>query len=187
MRSELLHPEKRRKAQRLCNQFFIATPKNMLTEAEKSYREPDWEPEDFIRTPCPANCWQREIRSGRGRNRRKKKSKFGNWVNDPNLEGERDYTGKRVWQICPACSGCGYSKLSVVEREAPTLWIPKDVGLIEIDEIGAKVIRRSPTTENNRAMSAMKARSINKLVRWTSLRPDPRHENLIKDLSRKSA
>lgn len=185
MRTELLKPSKRSRAQKLCNQFFFATPKGMLTDEEKAYREPDWEPEDFIRQPCEAECWQRETRHGRGRNRTKKKSKFGNWSDNQSLEGDRDYTGTRVWQICPTCKGLGYSERSRVEREAPTLWIPRDVGLVEIDVLGAQVARRAPITNNTRSMSMMKARSINKLVRWVSLRPDPRHKNIITDLSQK--
>lgn len=89
--------------------------------------------------------------------------------------------------LCPTCGGKGYLERSRVEAEAPTLWVPRDVGLIEVSGRGCRVTRKSPKrldapgllpaatdAATPRAVRAGRQR-VAKLIRWTSNRPDPRH------------
>lgn len=80
--------------------------------------------------------------------------------------------GERV--PCPACGGKGYQAKSRVEREAPTLWIPRDVGLVEVSGRGVSVVRPSPKRKDPKPIATSR-QTINDLVRWVSHRPDPRH------------
>lgn len=85
---------------------------------------------------------------------------------------------------CPACGGKGCSELSRVEQEAPILWIPKDVGLIEIYPSGALVVRKpAPKRKDPKTIigdkpseySCLQRQAIADIVRWASWRPDQRH------------
>lgn len=87
---------------------------------------------------------------------------------------------------CPTCRGKGCAALSRVETEAPTLWVPKDVGLVEVYPSGATAIRRhAPKTKNPKTIlgevvederrARARRQALADLVRWTSYRPDPRH------------
>lgn len=170
MRTELLKPKKRGKGKRFCDAFYFAIPKGMVTDKEKKFKEPNWTERDFLRGPCPNKCIRKRYRS-----KKKGNSEYGFW-ND-------DITS---WTTCPVCKGKGYGEKSLVEKEAPTLWVPNDVGLIEVDMYGfARVAKRAPRLQPNR--SRISVRDWNTLIRWTSLRPDPRHEGVIKGLSSKTA
>lgn len=97
------------------------------------------------------------------------------------------------WVKCPACAGKGHSELSRVEREAPTLWVPKDVGLVVVGPGGCSVLKEAPKNKTPEpilpypfmggvhekltpeASSRINRQHISQLVRWTSARPDPRH------------
>jgi len=75
------------------------------------------------------------------------------------------------WTVCATCKGRGYMRKSVVEEEAPTLWIPNDVGLIEVHPNGrCHVVRKAPLGEPTHPMG-----DLCQLIRWVSYRPDPRH------------
>lgn len=92
---------------------------------------------------------------------------------------------------CPACGGKGCSKLSRVEQEAPNLWIPKDVGLIEVYQSGVtSVVRNAPKNKMPKSIIALDylesikdpevrnrkiRQAVADIVRWTSNRPDVRH------------
>lgn len=81
--------------------------------------------------------------------------------------------GRRVyvWHPCRTCEGRGYMRKSVVEEEAPTLWVPRDVGLVEVGADGrVRTARKAPRSEPTRDIG-----SIGAIVRWASFRPDPRH------------
>jgi hypothetical protein len=86
---------------------------------------------------------------------------------------------------CPTCGGKGYLAKSRVEAAAPTLWVPRDVGLIEVDGRGCTVTRRSPKRKDAPGLidSDEDARTRRyrtaQLVRWTSNRPDPRHATSV--------
>lgn len=88
--------------------------------------------------------------------------------------------------VCPTCGGKGYVAKSRVEDEAPTLWVPADVGLIEVGGNGCTVVRKSPRRPNALGLlhhsypaDARNLRAArqhaNQVARWASNRPDPRH------------
>ncbi len=75
---------------------------------------------------------------------------------------------------CWACGGKGYLERSRVEREAPTLWVPRDVGLVVCGRNGTRVVKASPKRKDPAPIAATR-QQINDLVRWVSHRPDRRH------------
>ena len=168
LRRELLRPGKRWRAVSMCHEFYFAVPPGLLSDAELAYDEPDWKPEDLQREPCPGGC--RPVQA---------------LVSDPRAFGVR--AGRHVIALqawpqapedlisCTACGGRGYAAKSRVEREAPTLWIPKDVGLVEVGE-SCRVVRKSPVRAEPTPLSAQQ---LGDLVRWVSARPDPRHVGLV--------
>lgn len=76
--------------------------------------------------------------------------------------------------LCWNCGGAGYLEKSRVEREAPTLWVPRDVGLVTVSARGCSVVKASPKRKTPEPIAATR-RQLNALVRWVSHRPDPRH------------
>lgn len=80
------------------------------------------------------------------------------------------------WEFvtCPTCGGKGYIERSRVEREAPTLWVPRDVGLVIVNGSGVTVVKPSPTRGDPEPIAPTR-KALNDLVRWVSHRPDPRH------------
>lgn len=164
MRAELLNPGKRARAVAICHEFYFAVPAGLLTPEEAAFEEPDWQLEDFARRNCP-NRWRRR----RGRCTEE--------VPVPAVV-ERDYelyrsSGGPAWTSipCRACGGRGYFERSRVEREAPTLWIPRDVGLVEVKNGVARIVRKAPV----RDPEPLSDGQLTDLVRWVSIRPDPRH------------
>lgn len=90
--------------------------------------------------------------------------------------------------LCPMCNGKGYVTKSRVELEAPTLWVPRDVGLIEISRSGCHVVKSAPRNKTPKPIigevsdhgdaevqNRRHRQSIADIVRWASNRPDPRH------------
>ena len=75
---------------------------------------------------------------------------------------------------CWNCGGKGHLEKSRVEREAPTCWVPRDVGLITISTRGCRVVKKSPRRKDPKPI-AVSRKHLNDLVRWVSHRPDPRH------------
>ena len=160
-RRELLRPGKRALAVGLCHEFYFATPLGLLSDEEKAYVEPEWSNEDWRAMPCPGFLGHRCYSGWR------RKTHY--------VEIPRPSTGFPFHEliVCPTCGGKGRLGKSRVEREAPNLWIPNDVGLIEIGGRGtANVVRRAPLREPRSLSDAELAR----LIRWVSVRPDPRHE-----------
>ncbi len=160
LRRELLSPAKRSKAVRFCNAFYLATPKGLLTKEEISYEEPDhfrdWK--SFSRQSCPNHCYRQNNRDAHD---------YGNRYYFDRHKGRQ--------RTCRACDHKGYIGVSRAEEEAPTLWIPRDVGLIEVGENGARVVKRAPTRKRVTQLSGQQLADI---LRWTSARPDPRHLEL---------
>lgn len=89
---------------------------------------------------------------------------------------------------CPTCLGSGYSRPSLVEREWPTLWVPRDVGLIEVDHRGRTEVvkpaarRKHPIRSiagfdlsDDPIINDRQRQGVADIVRWASNRPDPRH------------
>jgi hypothetical protein len=166
-RRELLKPYKRVGAVAWCHEFFFAVPDGLLSAAELEFVEPEWQEGDFARVPCPNHC------------RLGKRSAL--------LVGPLPATYYRGWAgvshrpyvdlACERCEGRGYLERSRVEREAPTLWVPRDVGLVVVRASGkTRVARPAPKKPLPRDY---KERSANQLladlVRHASARPDPRH------------
>jgi len=199
-RRELLKPSKRALAVEGCFAFYFATPKGLLTKEEKAYVEPEHfeDGSAFIRETCSARCRSpsRERWGGSTDSR-----KWGRWEDVPIALGDsacrlrQHLTGekagdeidprtepaylvggpRRTWRVCETCGGCGYLRKSVVEEEAPTLWIPPDVGLVEVDhdrdgQLRCRTVRKAPVEAPTRELGP-----IGQLVRWASYRPDFRH------------
>jgi hypothetical protein len=90
---------------------------------------------------------------------------------------------------CPTCGGSGYTSKSRAELEAPYLWIPPDVGLIEVDGRGCHVAKPAPRNKFPKLIvgdapsdaipedvrNRMQRQAVADIVRWASNRPDPRH------------
>ena len=58
----------------------------------------------------------------------------------------------------------------------PKLWVPADVGLIEVRSNGCSVVHQSPV---RKVPVALTAGEFGKLVRFVSSHPDPRHEGVV--------
>lgn len=107
---------------------------------------------------------------------------------DHEYEQAVEHQGYRL-VTCPTCGGRGCSELSRVEREAPTLWVPKDVGLVEVDARGITVVKRAPRNKTPKPIvgalfhdrlspedsNRLMRHSLNEFARWISNRPDARH------------
>jgi len=195
MRSELLRPDKRADAVSLCHLFYFAVPKGLLTSEERLWPEPKWQDGDFDRTLCPGipPFGRLTYRAGRKIGRygglcfryRGQRERL-NTVEVPKPgvvvlpEWERDadrvsryYFDEQLSErvTCPTCGGKGYVQRSRVERVAPTLWVPSDVGLLEVDGRGCRVVRKAP----RRQPRSLSDREISDVVRWSSVRGDWRH------------
>lgn len=84
------------------------------------------------------------------------------------------HTGGVVHIVCPTCGGRGYTAKSRVEQEAPTLWVPADVGLVTVYDSGnTRVVRKAPRRTTPRR--ELGPREVATAIRWASVRPDPRH------------
>lgn len=202
-RREVLNPAKRARAVAMCHRFSFAVPAGLLTKDELAYREPgDLRPGDFEREPCPGAdlggprktthqlvLTNEDVRPGApvygGKCR--KMHRYG-WDDDRSLTGKHviDVPVPAVGRdghyssrfgvgvtVCPTCGGRGYVAKSRVEQEAPTLWVPADVGLVVVHENGtARTVRKAPV---NREVSALSNKQMAEAFRWVSVRPDPRH------------
>lgn len=153
MRKELLAPQKRARGVAMCHQFYFAIPYNLMKKDELDFHEPDeW-----------------GYRFGAGW---KNYAKYYDRTKCPKCNG-----WKNLKKNCKTCSGKGYTKRSVVEDTAPTLWLPKDVGLVVVNKSGiAKEIIKAPVREPD-----MSLWNIGTLVRHASFRPDKKHvEQIVK-------
>lgn len=175
LRRELLNPHKRSHNVAWCNEFYFAVPRGLLTPEEVAYQEPAWEPGDFMRAPCryargSADC--PEPRTWPGPCHRGKRVVL---FIGPLQQWRGGYLPGRphVEVRCDGCEGRGYSAKSRAERDAPTLWVPRDVGLVEVDGRGCVLVKRSPRREQ---VPALARRELGQLVRWVSMRPDRRHQ-----------
>lgn len=173
LRSELLNPGKRAHNVAWCNTFYLAVPKGLLTDEEIAWAEPEWPDGAFERERCPNyEGWRR-------------RKKCVEEVPVPRVLVERYENYRRGWSHgawteipCRVCGGRGYLEKSLVEREAPTLWVPRDVGLMVVDGRGTRIVKKSP---RRKEVPALSPNEVGTLVRWVSMRPDPRHHPIGKE------
>ena len=168
LRRELLSPGKRRRYLQLCHEFYLAVPAGLLRDDELAYVEPDWQPGDFERDGCPERCrradhWmtKRELAAAGLR---------------PGLHLGRGAAGLPLPEACGVCGGRGYVNGSVVEQQAPYVWVPRDVGLVVVADGRCRVVRKSPV---NLQVAELSGQLLGDLVRWASARPDPRHVGVV--------
>lgn len=162
LRNELLRPGKRAFNVAWCHEFYLATPAGLITQAELTYEEPEWEGKDFIGIPCEGYLGQRCRRNYSGKTYR---------VLVPKPSTSEWDTNEYV--ICPTCLGKGVTSQSRVEEEAPYCWLPRDLGLVVVHPSGrSEVIRISP---RRKEVPMLTDRELGQLIRWVSIRPDPRH------------
>lgn len=212
LRSELLNPTKRMEAVSRCTEFYIATPPGLLTPDELVWVQPsDWTLNDFVRDPCTnPDCradasprgWAKKQPKPRGSKRRGTEKEgltvhlgFGRDTGT-HSDGSTYSIGYEISACCNVCKGFGQIGRSRVELEAPQLWIPPDVGLVEVDRRGVHLVKPSPKNkfpktilgdepDRERRFADGHARrqrqAISDLVRWTSFRPDPRHQRTYTD------
>lgn len=204
MRSELLRPDKRATAVAMTTEFYFAVPAGLLTPEEVAWEEPEWESADFARVGCVGvsefggppypnaghqrwggRCsWERAARAHVVCAPVPEVIKVPDWVSLHEGETEEGraarwaqnvgYNDARDGVQCWACAGKGYLELSRVEREAPRLWVPRDVGLVTVNANGCRVVKPSPRRKKPEPI-AVSRKHVNDLVRWVSHRPDPRH------------
>lgn len=173
MRQELLKPSKRSRNVEWCNEFYFAVPKGLLKPEELAFEEPEVEPEAFVRERCPEAAPSHWMPGGRRREEgpgpchsgKREHLLIGPLAEHAFYRPHREYP-------CQTCGGKGYMAKSLVEREWPTLWVPRDVGLIEVDGNGARCVKKAP---KRKEVAALRPMDLGQLVRWVSFRPDPRH------------
>lgn len=206
MRGELLRPHKRAAAVAMTTEFYFAVPAGLLTADEIAWDEPEWLPDDFRRVGCtgvpefgglPFVRARHQRWGGQCSRSREARAhvvpvpvpevfKVPNWVSARDGEDEDAVAARWIietghlnrWHYAPcwACDGRGYLERSRVEREAPTLWVPRDVGLVTVSARGCRVVKASPTRKTPEPLATGR-RGLNDLVRWVSHRPDPRHRS----------
>lgn len=167
MRTDLLKPDKREAYKAYCHRLYYVVPQGLLTADELSWNEPEWQDGDFERQKCDAACVQRRGDHG-----------YSGPFYEP-IPYSPNYADlmKAGSVKCGACNGKGYTAKSRVESEAPTLWVPRDTGLIEIKPRGGrKVVKTAP---KHGLSDDMERHHVADLVRWSSARPDPRHDGVV--------
>ena len=197
MRGELLAPDKRAAGVAMTTEFYFAVPAGLLTAAEIAWEEPEWEPADFERASCPGvprfggrrhssamferyggPCRRWERRGYQVRVALPEVIVTPDWFRPADENRDALYAQSHYYEEryapCPTCGAKGYLEKSRVEREAPTLWVPRDVGLITISARGCRVVKKSPRRKDPKPIATSR-QHVNDLVRWVSHRPDVRH------------
>jgi len=174
LRNELLNPSKRALNVAWCHEFYLAVPAGLLTKEELAYKEPEWEGGDFLPSKrCPGllgvpceSPWSRKIKTHKV------------YVPVPVTRAMSPTHGRwgPGWTMipCPTCKGKGYVVASRVECEAPTCWVPRDLGLVVCGTFGTRMLKRSPL---RREVPMLSDNELGGLIRWVSIRPDPRHSS----------
>lgn len=180
-RREVLTPSKRAREVAFCHEFYFAVPRGLLKPEEVAFR-PGPELADgaaYVRESCPgyfgAPCRSSSVRGEwEPRRRRRRSPRKGPHVVRFGLAGKPSfaYTPRSYDVVCPTCSGKGYLVPSLAERICPVLWVPADVGLIEVDGTGCHVTKPAPRRKPDVELTD---RLLSSLVRHVSYRPDPRH------------
>lgn len=167
---DLKNPYKRARAVAFCHEFYMAVPHGLLHPDELAFKEPfPMGPEPFGRERCPgaygSYCTDGRVALGvhpYPRDHQRYNRGLG-----------RDYS-RRYDAECPTCRGVGWlAESPAVRAGAPRLWVPSDVGLVEVGPRGCVVIRQAPL---NPDPSPLLDQHLGHFVRWVSVRPDPRHQ-----------
>lgn len=185
-RRELAKPGKRAGAVHFCNAFYFAVPDGLLRPDELAYVEPEWisDPESWNRKPCRFAYGGDEVPAyGSDLGPCDRGKRHDRSAGDEETIG--NHTFRRGVDVrCEGCSGRGYAEKSRVEREAPGLWVPPDVGLVVVeDDLSTKVMRKAPvrpSSPRNGVDPTGSRAMLAAFARWISVRPDPRHA-LCKD------
>jgi hypothetical protein len=183
-RREILKPSKRARAVAMCWQFYLAVPKGLLKKEERDYVQPEhFKGNAFVREKCPEHC---RAPSREGWSGDPETQKWGKWVEVPAAYGDAACRVKTfrygAWEQGEEFNPSemqfragGPHRKSVVEVEAPTLWIPPVVGLVEVEErrdgLCLRTVRKAPLVAPTQALG-----DVGRLTRWVSFRPDPRHD-----------
>lgn len=167
LRTELLHPYKREAYKTFATQLYLAVPDGLLKPEELAYEEPEF----TFGFDCPASC----------AHRRSTKTKTKIRVPAPVVRGticdgrHASYDDDWEYVTCPTCKGSGSPAFTEFVANAPTLWVPRDVGLILVSGRKAWVEKEAPRIEPK----ALDRESVGYLARWISARPDPRHAGIV--------
>lgn len=178
LKRELERPSKRSAAVAFCHEFYFATPVGLLKDDEKAWTPPpglgvEWPP--FARQHCPgafgAPCYDGRLLHVGVVDRRTREERR-RWTYVAKVDHERAYS-----PTCPTCRGVGWiAESDAVRAGAPRLWVPPDVGLVEVHDGGrVEVVRKAPVRQAREGYFEIEDRVLGDLVRWTSVRPDPRH------------
>lgn len=171
-RRELLKPHKRVLQVGFCHEFYFAVPEGLLHADEIEFEPPDWlaEPEAFSRRNCDAGCYRSAYAARSG--------EYGHTRSRPGSEEDDEGYGiprtVNTFERCERCDGKGILSKSRAELEAPTLWVPADVGLVTITPRGVHVAKKAPLRKPEISATRLD-HMLGQLVRWVSVRPDPRH------------
>lgn len=199
-RAELLDPTKRAEAVSRTTQFYFATPAGMLKPEEIAFEEPDWTFEDFEHQRCThPQCklryhqrgWAKQPRPRgstlRGTSREGQTISFGHGTDRGKHPDGATYSHSYSMDACClVCRGYGKASKSRVELESPVvLWVPKDVGLVEVHSRDTRIVKPAPVRKTPRTIlgetiadehkNKLARYGIAQLMRWASVRPDPRH------------
>lgn len=175
---ELLNPGKRAAGVSLCHDFYFAIPQGLLKDDEIDWKEPPGfaERDPFARIRCPGAfgtyCLDGRAKFGTVDRRTETQRQRGHWgyLARDLVDYARTYDGP-----CPTCRGVGWiAESPVVRAGAPKLWVPADVGLIEVSEGGCRIRKKAPRREP-REFNVL---HLTRLVRFVSTHPDPRHLKL---------
>lgn len=176
-RRELLKPSKRVRSVAWCDEFYFAVPHDLLTAVEVAYDEPEWEGKDFVRIPCP--------NAHLSFHRRYRKPRCVERVPTPTVlsyDWQKYGNSSDVYNAgwteipCSTCGGTGIVGKSRVEEEAPTLWVPRDVGLAVITSRGVSIAKKAPSKPKPKDHEVrLERQMLAHAIRHASFRPDLRH------------
>lgn len=166
LRAELLHPYKRDAYKTFATQLYLAVPDGLLKPDEIEYEEPEYE----FRFDCPEQCAHR---SGGSKTKIRVPAPI---VRESRCNGrEASYDDDWAYVTCPTCNGFGSPSFGEFVAEAPTLWVPRDVGLILVSGRKAWVEKEAPKM----TPKDLDRETVGYLARWISARPDPRHAGIV--------
>lgn len=180
-RAELKDPFKRDTYKTFSHRLYFVVPEGLLKPDEIAYVEPKWESERCPGHPEYGLCEQ-IYNYKTGARGKVYKTKI------PRPTDDNRYAEEVV--KCETCNGLGDVGLAKLIEDAPTLWIPADVGLITVNARGTKVVKEAPahefggdgkTRDRWGVTGDLTMDEMADLARWISARPDPRHNGVVEE------